>query len=94
MRVYTQVRQRLPDGIGKYLLVKLADSMAKDGILSIGEKAGTAGKWVSVSGKALGLSNRVEEFEKLGVHINHYQKSLEHPRSGTVTNRPLSGWLN
>jgi hypothetical protein len=78
MRVYTQVRQRWPDGIGKYLLVKLADSMAKEGILSIGEKAGTAGKWVSVSGKALGLSNRVEEFEKLGVHINHYQKSLVH----------------
>jgi len=76
MRTYTQVRQRWPDGLGKYLLVKLADSMAKGGILSVGKKSGAAGQWVSVTGKALGLSNRVDEFEKLGVRINHYQDAI------------------
>merc|ERR1711968_83926 len=77
MRVYTEVRQRWPDGLGKYLMIKLADSMAKGGILSVGKKDGNAGQWVSVTGKALGLSNRMDEFEKLGVRINHYQDALQ-----------------
>merc|ERR1711968_394043 len=77
MRVYTEVRQRWPDGLGKYLMIKLADSMAKGGILSVGKKDGNAGQWVSVTGKALGLSNRMDEFEKLGVRVNHYQDALQ-----------------
>jgi hypothetical protein len=76
MEVYTGVRQRWPAGLGKYLLIKLADSMAKGGILSVGKKSGAEGQWIMVSGKALGLANKLEDFEALGARINHYQDFL------------------
>merc|ERR1711943_142119 len=37
MKVYNAVRARWTQGLGKYLLVKLADSMAKGGILEVGK---------------------------------------------------------
>merc|ERR1711871_1053262 len=77
MEVYTGVRQRWPAGLGKYLLIKLADSMAKGGILSVGKKSGAEGQWIMVSGKALGLANKLEDFEALGARVNHYQDFLQ-----------------
>jgi len=76
MGVYTQVRQRWPAGLGKYLLVKLADSMAKGGILAVGKKGGSTGQFIHISGKALGLSNKMEDFVGLGARVNHYQAFL------------------
>jgi len=76
MQVYNGVRARWPHGLGKYLLVKLADSMAKGGILEVGKARGHEGQWVYINGKALGLSNKVGEFAKVGARINHYQRFL------------------
>jgi len=76
MSVYNAVRARWSQGLGKYLLVKLADSMAKDGILQVGKSRDHAGQWVYPNGKALGLSNKVGEFSKIGCRINHYQRFL------------------
>jgi hypothetical protein len=76
MKVYNAVRARWTQGLGKYLLVKLADSMAKGGILEVGKNRGHEGQWVFVNGKALGLSNKMDEFAKVGCRINHYQRFL------------------
>merc|ERR1712010_411931 len=76
MKTYNAVRARWTQGLGKYLLVKLADSMAKGGILAVGKKSGSAGQFIYVTGKALGLSNKMEDFQSLGARVNHYQSFL------------------
>merc|ERR1711998_429853 len=55
MQVYAAVRARWPYGIGKYMLVKLADSMTKEGVLRVGSKSGSSGQWVMMNAKTLGL---------------------------------------
>merc|ERR1711934_397096 len=60
MQVYAAVRARWPYGIGKYMLVKLADSMTKEGVLRVGSKSGSSGQWVMMNAKTLGLSNKLD----------------------------------
>jgi hypothetical protein len=76
MNVYSQVRMAYPYGIGKYLLEKLADSMTKGGVLTIGKKSGASGQWVYLNGKTLGLSSRMSEFGAVGARLTHYQSFL------------------
>merc|ERR1711871_1631030 len=77
MQVYAAVRARWPYGIGKYMLVKLADSMTKEGVLRVGSKSGSSGQWVMMNAKTLGLSNKLDEFESIAVRITHYQDFLD-----------------
>merc|ERR1712022_52155 len=54
-------RQRWPMGLGKYLLLKLE---------------GHSGNWVFVNGHAVGLSNKLNDFEGLAVRMGHYEATL------------------
>jgi hypothetical protein len=75
-QVYNQVKMRWPYGLGNYLLGRLAAAMAKDGILQVGNKGNSAGKFVHVNAKALGLSHQMEAFKTLGCRLTHYQNFL------------------
>jgi hypothetical protein len=77
MQVYSSVRARWPYGIGKYMLVKLAESMTKDGVLRVGTKSGSSGQYVMMNAKTIGLSNKLEEFESIAVRMHHYQDFLD-----------------
>merc|ERR1711959_569423 len=76
MRILTAVRMRWRMGLGKYLLGRLAESMQKKGILTVGKKSGASGQFVYVSGHALGLSSQVDSFTKLGARLASYQHFL------------------
>jgi len=75
-KIFTTVNGRWPFGLGRYLLSKLSDSMAKGGILKIGAKSGSSGQYVHVDGKALGLSHKMGEFSNIGCRLVTYQSFL------------------
>jgi hypothetical protein len=76
-KAMTMVRQRWPFGIGKYLLSKIQRAMqGPDGVLSVGTLDHRDGQFVSINPHALGLSNRVEEFDKLAATAHAYQGYL------------------
>jgi len=74
--VITMVRQRWPYGLGRYLLTKVQFAMQKQGILGIGALGTKVGKYVYVNAHAIGLSNRLEDFDKLAVRLVDYQGTL------------------
>merc|ERR1712159_943290 len=76
MRIYAQCRERWPYGLGRYLLEKLAEAMTKDGVLTVGKKDGSSGQFVYMSGKAVGLSNKLNAFAAIGARVHHYQDAL------------------
>merc|ERR1711912_219722 len=76
MQIYTAVRMRWRMGLGKYLLGRLAESMQKKGVLTVGKKSGASGQFVYVSGHALGLSSQVSAFTGLGARLAAYQGFL------------------
>merc|ERR1711970_1649330 len=69
-------RQRWPMGLGKYLLLKLEASMSKKGVLQVDKVEGHSGNWVFVNGHAVGLSNKLNDFEGLAVRMGHYEATL------------------
>jgi len=69
-------RQRWPMGLGKYLLLKLEASMSKKGVLQVDKVEGHSGNWVFVNGHAVGLSNKLNDFEGLAVRMAHYEGTL------------------
>merc|ERR1712139_429342 len=69
-------RMRWPMGLGKYLLLKLESSMAKKGALQVDKIEGHSGNWVFVNGHAVGLSNKLNDFEGLAVRMAHYEATL------------------
>jgi len=69
-------RERWPMGLGKYLLLKLEASMAKKGVLQVDKIEGHSGNWVFVNGHAVGLSNKLNDFEGLAVRMAHYEGTL------------------
>merc|ERR1712196_536458 len=73
---YAQCRERWPYGLGRYLLEKLAESMTKDGVLTVGKKEGASGQFVYMSGKSVGLSNKLDSFAAIGARVHHYQDAL------------------
>jgi len=76
--VVGQVRQRWPYGLGHYLLTKTQFAMQKDGLLTIGKTKGKEGQYVYINSHAIGLSNRLEDFEALASKQSAYQRSLTH----------------
>merc|ERR1711939_439497 len=59
------VRGRWPMGLGKYLLMKLEESMREK-----------AGNFVFLNGHAVGLSNKLNDFESLAVRMTAYEQTL------------------
>merc|ERR1712146_219720 len=74
--VINGVRARWPMGLGKYLLLKLEESMIKKGVLQVDKVDGKSGNWVFVNGHAVGLSNKLNDFETLAVRMGHYEATL------------------
>merc|ERR1711988_1521878 len=52
--VITAVRARWPMGLGKYLLLKLEESMLGKGVLQVDKVSNHAGNWVFLNGRAVG----------------------------------------
>merc|ERR1712127_157179 len=69
-------RKRWPMGLGKYLLAKLEASMTGKGVLQVDKVSGHAGNWVFMNGHAVGLSNKLNDFEGLAVRMGHYEATL------------------
>merc|ERR1711988_1037675 len=69
-------RMRWPMGLGKYLLLKLEASMSAKGVLQVDKVEGHSGNWVFVNGHAVGLSNKLNDFEGLAVRMGHYEATL------------------
>jgi hypothetical protein len=69
-------RMRWPMGLGKYLLEKLESSMGKKGVLQVDKIESKAGNWVFVNGHAVGLSNKLNDFEGLAVRMGDYEATL------------------
>merc|ERR1712167_415822 len=72
----TLVRQRWPLGLGHYLLGKVQASMQKNGLLTVGKVTGKSGQMVFVNGHAIGLSNKLADFDKLACRAKDYQAYL------------------
>lgn len=76
MQVVTQVRNRWGMGIGKYLLKKLESSMQSKGCLVIARKGSKRKQKVYINARAVGLSNKLEDFRRLAVSIKSYEATL------------------
>jgi hypothetical protein len=74
--VSNSCRQRWPMGLGKYLLLKLEASMSEKGVLQVDKIEGHSGNWVFMNGHAVGLSNKMNDFESLSVRMSHYEATL------------------
>jgi len=70
------VRRRWPMGLGKYLLSKLQESMLDKGVLQVDKVNKQAGNWVFLNGHAVGLSNKLNDFESLAVRMAAYESTL------------------
>jgi len=75
-KVVNGVRARWPLGLGKYLLMKLEASMLEKGVLKVGKVQDKSGNFVFLNGHAVGLSNKLNDFEKLAVRMNLYEDAL------------------
>jgi hypothetical protein len=69
-------RERWSQGLGKYLLSKLNEAMAKKGVLQVDKVDGKSGNWVFMNAHAVGLSNKLNDFEGLAVRMGHYEATL------------------
>merc|ERR1711871_629355 len=70
------VRMRWPLGLGKYLLSKLMESMLAKGVLQVDKIEDKEGNWVFLNGHAVGLSNKMNDFENLAVGMKTYERVL------------------
>merc|ERR1712072_1024529 len=57
--VLARVRRVWPMGLGKYLLMKLEESMRAKGVLQVDKVSGKKGNFVFVNGRTVGLSNKL-----------------------------------
>merc|ERR1711959_459517 len=74
--VMNACRMRWPMGLGKYLLLKLQGSMQGKGVLQVDKVSDHAGNFVYLNGRAVGLSNKLNDFESLAVRMGHYEATL------------------
>merc|ERR1711988_29298 len=74
--VTNAVRARWPMGLGKYLLLKLEESMLGKGVLQVDKVSNHAGNFVFLNGRAVGLSNKLNDFGSLAVRMGHYEATL------------------
>merc|ERR1740115_566615 len=70
------VRSRWPVGLGKYLLEKTNNAMSQKGVLQVDKIDGNNGNWVFMNGRAVGLSNKLNDFESIAVRMGHYETTL------------------
>merc|ERR1712036_188942 len=76
IKLLSEVQQRWPIGLGKYLLSKVEANMQKRGILEVDRVAGKAGNFVFVNAHSVGLSSKLSDFEGLAVRMARYQSTL------------------
>merc|ERR1712072_820716 len=74
--VLARVRRVWPMGLGKYLLMKLDESMLAKGVLQVDKVSGKKGNFVFVNGRTVGLSNKLNDFESLAVRMVKYEATL------------------
>jgi len=74
--VSNSCRERWPMGLGKYLLLKLGAAMNDKGVLQVDKISEKAGNWVYLNGHAVGLSNKLNDFEHLAVRMAKYEATL------------------
>merc|ERR1711881_309266 len=74
--VMNACRMRWPMGLGKYLLLKLQGSMQGKGVLQVDKVSDHAGNFVYLNGRAVGLSNKLNDLESLAVRMGHYEATL------------------
>merc|ERR1711881_50360 len=91
IKAMTTVRQRWPLGLGHYLLGKVQSSMQKSGLLTVGKVAGKSGQMVFVNGHAIGLSNKLADFDKLACRAKDYQKFLHGLAKALPKKKKISG---
>merc|ERR1711988_759151 len=76
IKLLSEVKQRWPIGLGKYLLSKVEANMQKRGILEVDRVAGKAGNFVFINAHSVGLSSKLSDFEGLAVRMTRYQTTL------------------
>jgi hypothetical protein len=74
--VAAAVRARWSMGLGKYLLMKAEQSMLGKGVLQVDKLSDKTGNFVFVNGHAVGLSNKLNDFESLAVRMSDYEATL------------------
>jgi hypothetical protein len=75
-KVFAMVRSRWSDGLGHYMLGRVQYAMQREGLLSVGSVSGKSGEFVFINAHAVGLSNRLSEFNALAARSVQYQDSL------------------
>jgi len=78
-------RERWPMGLGKYLLLKLEAAMMGKGVLQVDKIQAKHGNYVFVNGHAIGLSNKLDDLEKLAVRMSEYEAALASLTAGLTT---------
>merc|ERR1712036_169483 len=87
--VTNAVRARWPMGLGKYLLLKLEESMLGKGALQVDKVSNHAGNFVFLNGRAVGLSNKLNDFESLAVRMAHYEATLAKLTASLAGKKPF-----
>merc|ERR1711988_1967080 len=64
------------NGLGKYLLDKLEESMMGKGVLQVDKVDGKAGNYVFLNGHSVGLSNKLSDFAALAARMTTYEDVL------------------
>merc|ERR1711975_153490 len=72
----SQVRNRWPMGLGKYLLERLEASMSDKGVLQVDKVEGKSGNFVFLNGRSVGLSNKMSDFTGLASRMTTYESVL------------------
>merc|ERR1711871_343153 len=72
----SQVRNRWPMGLGKYLLERLEASMMDKGVLQVDKIEGKSGNFVFLNGRSVGLSNKMSDFGRLASRMTTYESVL------------------
>jgi len=76
LQIMTDVKNRHPLGLGKYLISKLEVAMQATGALEVDKISDKAGNFVFINAHAVGLSSKLSDFESLAVRMTHYEKTL------------------
>merc|ERR1711970_667732 len=76
IKLLSEVQQRWPIGLGKYLLSKVEGNMQTRGVLEVDRVAGKAGNFVFINAHSVGLPSKLSDFEGLAVRMTRYQSTL------------------
>jgi len=77
MSVLSGCKTRWSLGLGKYLLSRMDLNMQKKGVLEVDKIEGKAGDFVFINAHSVGLSSKLDDFEKLAVPMRIYQSILK-----------------